>query len=257
MRDSKMEYRINGFDQIKEFYSWSFNNQDKVTPQHISLYLFLINQNNRNNWVEWFKCPYDLGMAGSAIGNKKTYYKCLNDLMEWKFVKYEHGINNFKAPLIKIEVLKCTSTDTATDTSTIPTSEPQLKPLPIPLPTHIYKHITNNLKQITDNEKEFIEAIKRLGSKNKRNIHSIEEIKNYFSENGYTESSAVKFFEYYNCADWKDSKGMTVKSWKQKAQAVWFKDENKITVEKPKQKLFENDLNSLRINPYPTYANNK
>jgi hypothetical protein len=140
--------RINGFEQIKSFYSWVFNNQDKrITPQHISLYNFLINQNNRNNWVEWFKCPFDLGMAGSCIGNKKTYYKCLSDLMEWRLIKYEKGTNNWKAPLIKIEVLNCTSSDTAT----VPSSEPQHIPLPIPLPTHIYKLITNNLKLITDN----------------------------------------------------------------------------------------------------------
>lgn len=140
--------RINGFEQIKAFYSWVFNNQDKrITPQHISLYNFLINQNNRNNWVEWFKCPFDLGMAGSCIGNKKTYYKCLTDLMDWELIKYEKGTNNWKAPLIKVEVLNCTTTNTAT----VPQSEPQPLPLDIPLPTHIYKLVTNNLKLITDN----------------------------------------------------------------------------------------------------------
>ena len=37
-----------GFEQIKSFYSWVFNNPDKVKPTHISLYLFLLNQNNRS-----------------------------------------------------------------------------------------------------------------------------------------------------------------------------------------------------------------
>lgn len=49
----------------------------------------------------------------------------------------------------------------------------------------------------------------------------------YFTENGYTKNSAEKFFNYYSCANWKDSKGNDVKNWKQKAQAIWFKDENK------------------------------
>lgn len=148
--------RINGFEQIKVFYSWVFNNADKsVKPHHISLYLFLVNQNNRNNWVEWFKCPFDLGMAGSCIGNKKTYYKTLDDLQEWGLLKYEKGINNWKAPLIKLEVLIRTTSVTATDTASVPTSEPQVLPLDTPLPTplgtHIYKPITNNLKPITNN----------------------------------------------------------------------------------------------------------
>jgi len=158
--------RINGFEQIKVFYSWVFNNADKsVKPHHISLYLFLVNQNNRNNWVEWFKCPFDLGMAGSCIGNKKTYYKTLDDLQEWGLLKYEKGINNWKAPLIKLEVLIRTTSVTATDTASVPTSEPQVLPLDTPLPTplgtHIDKHITNNLKPITDNEahKHFAEKL--------------------------------------------------------------------------------------------------
>jgi hypothetical protein len=56
----------------------------------------------------------------------------------------------------------------------------------------------------------------------------LNDIISYFLENGYPESVAKKFFDYYNCAGWKDSKGNKIKVWKQKAQAVWFKDENKI-----------------------------
>lgn len=50
----------------------------------------------------------------------------------------------------------------------------------------------------------------------------------YFKEKGFTEQSAIKAFNYYQVADWKDSKGNKVKNWKQKMQGVWFKDENKI-----------------------------
>jgi hypothetical protein len=171
------QYRINGFDQIKAFYSYVFNNADKrITPQHISLYLFLINQANRNNWVEWFKCPYDLAMAGACIGNKKTYYSCLSDLASWGLIFYEKGINEWKSPLIKLEVLKSTTTDT----STVPLSEPLsttlLLPLPTNLPTHIYKLLTNNLKLITDNLPEIIDFLEGLGKEVKTGNKSIKEI---------------------------------------------------------------------------------
>lgn len=164
-----MRYRINGFDQIKKFYTDVFEGEKEIKSQHVSLYVFLINQNNRNNWVEWFKCPYDLAMQGACIGSKKTYYKCLNDLQDWGYIKYEKGINDFKAPRIKIEVLKCTSSDTAT----VPQCEPLLEPQGTPLPTHIYKHITNNLKLIIiewDAIKKFIAS---LSDKNKK----VEEVK--------------------------------------------------------------------------------
>ena len=68
----------------------------------------------------------------------------------------------------------------------------------------------------------------------------------YFEENGYNKDAAIKFFTYYSVADWYDSKGAKVSSWKQKAFSVWFKDENKIpqrqnpiSVQANKDKQFE------------------
>ena len=58
---------------------------------------------------------------------------------------------------------------------------------------------------------------------------TVEEAIAYFMEKGYTEDSARRFFDYYDCSGWKDSNGKSVKNWKQKANAVWFKDENKIS----------------------------
>jgi len=62
----------------------------------------------------------------------------------------------------------------------------------------------------------------------KQKIPSIEAVKSYFIENGYTEDSAIKAFEYYKAGDWTDSKGNPVLNWKQKMRIVWFKDENKV-----------------------------
>jgi hypothetical protein len=63
---------------------------------------------------------------------------------------------------------------------------------------------------------------------------SLEQVEEYFGENGYKQDSAIKAFNYYSVANWKDSKGNQVKNWKQKMQGVWFKDENKINGNKPK-----------------------
>lgn len=53
-----------------------------------------------------------------------------------------------------------------------------------------------------------------------------EEVILYFKENGYSRSSAVTAFKYYNVADWKDASGKPVKNWKQKMISVWFKPEH-------------------------------
>lgn len=159
------KYRINGFEQIKAFYSWVFDNAENgMNPTHISLYLFLINQANRNGWPEWFKCPYDLGMAGSRIGSRNTYYKCLADLKEWGLIDYEKGINYFKAPVIKIYPLK---NEHVRIPKSEQVSEPVSKPLSEPVPEHIYKLITSNLKLITIHFNEFEKFVKGLSQTKK------------------------------------------------------------------------------------------
>lgn len=61
----------------------------------------------------------------------------------------------------------------------------------------------------------------------------IDEVIAYFKENGYSEQSARKAFDYYQASvtetkrHWSDGKGNPIKNWKMKMQSVWFKDENK------------------------------
>jgi hypothetical protein len=147
---------MNGFEQIKSFYSWVFNNPDKVRPTHISLYLFLLNQNNRAMWVEWFKCPYDLAMQGACIGNKNTYYKCLDDLQANNLIEYKKGINNYKAPMIRL--IQLYDIEPLTEQVTVPlcgklteqVTVPHTEPLTELLNKNIYKLITDNYKLVND-----------------------------------------------------------------------------------------------------------
>lgn len=58
----------------------------------------------------------------------------------------------------------------------------------------------------------------------------VEEVIEYFVDNGYTPESAVNAFRYYEAGEWKDSTGKQVISWKQKMRAIWFKPENKKSI---------------------------
>ena len=74
----------------------------------------------------------------------------------------------------------------------------------------------------------------------------------YFKENGYTEESAKKAFEYYNIAGWKDSRGNQVKNWKQKMIAVWFKEETKVRTSKESSKPKKED--KCKRVPFPDFT---
>lgn len=58
---------------------------------------------------------------------------------------------------------------------------------------------------------------------------TLDEVKEYFKEKGYSAAGATKAYEYYSVADWADGRGNKVKNWKQKMLANWFKDEYKQT----------------------------
>lgn len=61
---------------------------------------------------------------------------------------------------------------------------------------------------------------------------TLEDVKLFFIDNGYSEIVAEKAWNYYNDAKWHDAKGNKVKNWKQKMRGVWFKDENKSTIQR-------------------------
>lgn len=157
-----MKNRLDIHKQIKGYYSLFFSGEYELRPVHTSLYMFLLNQNNRAMWAEWFKCPFDLGMAGSGINSKNTYYKIISDLERFGLIEYQKGINEYKAPKIKI-------IDLSSVPNLIPLSEPLSEPLsntltiPLsePLSSNIIRLITNNFKLITDNIENIIKTYKK------------------------------------------------------------------------------------------------
>ena len=124
-------------------------------------------------------------MAGSCIGSKSTYYKCLDDLQVWGFIEYEKGINEWKAPKIKIEVLNCTATDTAT----VPASEP----VPIPLEvTYINNKPTTENQKPLDAYSLFVQKFNEV--REAKYSNKDQKAKKQFSErlkNGYTEDQIL------------------------------------------------------------------
>jgi len=56
---------------------------------------------------------------------------------------------------------------------------------------------------------------------------ALTEVETYFTENGFSKELAKRFFNGYSVTNWIDAGGNQILNWKQKAQQVWFKDENK------------------------------
>lgn len=90
---------------------------------------------------------------------------------------------------------------------------------------HIFTYTINSDSTLTFKKVKMV--------KNKPNFipPTVDEVKAFFDSKGYTKEAAIKFHEYYSNGEpaWTDGGGKPVKSWRQKAMAVWFKNENRKT----------------------------
>ena len=88
--------------------------------------------------------------------------------------------------------------------------------------------ILTNEKRNTNKVKDKVKVKENIKEKKNFKPPTAEEVKTYFTEKGYTVDSSKRFFDYYTELGWHDSSGKKILNWKAKAQAVWFKDENRI-----------------------------
>lgn len=111
--------------------------------------------------------------------------------------------------------------------------------------------LSNNVTPMLQHCYGEIEKEKEKEKRDKRFIPpTLEEIKAYINENGYS-VDADKFFSYYTAGNWKDSQGKPVKNWKQKI-ITWQKKDTTpkkyVTAAEykpPKANVSPNDLKKL------------
>lgn len=87
---------------------------------------------------------------------------------------------------------------------------------------------------------------------------SLDEVRAFYLEKGYKEDVAIRAFNGYDVAGWKDSNGKQVKNWKQKMIQVWFKPENKIPPSPEQTQVKKDvtmaDIGYIRLVPYKSYG---
>lgn len=87
----------------RQWFDWSFENPEKISPNHTALYFFAIEHCNRLWWRKKFWFPTE--MAKDAIGIKSytTYIKTLNDLVDWGFIEMiERSKNQYSSNIIAL-----------------------------------------------------------------------------------------------------------------------------------------------------------
>lgn len=94
---------MNGYELSRKWFDWSFENPEKINPNHSAIYFYTIEHCNRLGWREKFVLPAQTVMAAIGIRKHQTYYKYFNDLIEWGFIKViEKSSNQYSTNIISL-----------------------------------------------------------------------------------------------------------------------------------------------------------
>ena len=78
---------MNGYNLIRDWYNFKFENPSKVKAIHSDFYCYLIDRWNRLGQKQEFGLPTSVTMESLGIGSYNTYKKTLQDLINFGFIK--------------------------------------------------------------------------------------------------------------------------------------------------------------------------
>lgn len=94
---------MNSYELSRNWFDWSFENPEKINPNHTAIYFFAIEHCNRLGWKEKFGFPTQMTMEAIGIKKHQTYMKYFNDLVEWGFIKLiEKSKNQYSSNIISL-----------------------------------------------------------------------------------------------------------------------------------------------------------
>lgn len=91
------------YSLTRNFWDYSFENPDKLKPNHAAIYFFAIEHCNRLGWKEKFGLPTTMVMEAVGIKNYKTYHSALMDLIEIGLIELiEKSKNQYSSNVIAL-----------------------------------------------------------------------------------------------------------------------------------------------------------
>jgi hypothetical protein len=191
--------------------------EERLTPFHISLYMALFRCWN----INWFKNPISIArnemMQLSKIGSVNTYTKCLKELDSFGFIQYKPSFNPHRGSLVYLYGF-----DKGSDATTDKDTEIAL------IPSLNNSNNLNNANedarsQITQSDMKRLKKEKSSAKKESLpNPDSMgppeEHILIYFSQKGWPQLEAEKFFSYYQSNGWLIGGRTPMKDWKSAAR---------------------------------------
>jgi hypothetical protein len=200
---------MNSYDLSRKWFDWTFENPERINPNHTALYFFIIEHCNRLGWKEKFGLPTTMAKEAIGIRSYNTYINTLNDLVEFGFVNLiEKSKNQYSSNIIALS-----NFDKAHDKA---------------LDKALIKH---GAKQ-----RESIDSINKQETKEQIYIPEFTEFLQFAIEQiSNINKDEVKLkYESWKVNNWKDGNNKQIKNWKTKLLNT-LPYISKIEVKQPRQ----------------------
>ena len=200
---------MNSYDLSRKWFDWTFENPERINPNHTALYFFIIEHCNRLGWKEKFGLPTTMAKEAIGIRSYNTYINTLNDLVEFGFVNLiEKSKNQYSSNIIALS-----NFDKAHDKA---------------LDKALIKHGTK--------QRESIDSINKQETKEQIYIPEFTEFLQFAIEQvSNIDKDEVKLkYESWKVNNWKDGNNKQIKNWKTKLLNT-LPYISKIEVKQPRQ----------------------
>lgn len=225
--------------------------EETIYPTHISLYLALFQSWNINRFKNPISISRDEMMKASRIASKATYHKCIKELQSLGFIDYIPSYNPYSGSEVILYDLSDRKNVFKTQTCSI---IDQTQPINNQVNSkgteqvnepNIYnkKKTSKNNKNISIdtnskilNEENFLKLDKeeKKSSAKKKEVEnpSIEQVKDYFKQEEFSEFEAERFYNYYTSNGWLIGGKTKMIDWHAAARS-WILNTAKFTINLP------------------------
>jgi len=91
------------YSLTRNFWDYSFENPDKLKPNHAAIYFFAIEHCNRLGWKPKFGLPTTMAKDAIGIRSYNTYIETLSDLIDFGFIELvEKSRNQYSSNIIAL-----------------------------------------------------------------------------------------------------------------------------------------------------------
>ena len=226
--------------------------EETIYPTHISLYIALFQSWNINRFKNPITISREEMMKASRIASKATYHKCIKELQSMGFIEYLPSYNPYSGSEVILHDLSDRKTVSKNQTSSIIDQTLPINDLANSNDSEQVDepNIYNNTKTSKNNENisidnnfkifnqdEFILNItdkkeKSSAKKEKVEKPNLEQVKEYFKQQEYTDFEAERFYNYYTSNGWLIGGKTKMIDWHAAARN-WMLNTAKFTVNLP------------------------